>query len=226
MTDNLDYRILTFDQPTQRDFTRFVRQTFAPEDEVLLQVRANAQAHGLPAIDIRPEEGQVLQFMAMVIGARRILEIGTLAGYSAIWLARALPADGQLITLEYDPRHAQIARENFALAGLSDRVDVREGVALDTLAQMDADPTPFDLVFLDADKANNPAYLTWAIEHVRPGGLITSHNVFREGHLLDQHIDASARGMLDMLDMMTTDPRLISTIFWVGDGFATAMVRA
>ena len=220
---SLDYRILTFDPDLQRTFTRFVRQTFAQDDDVLLKVRQNTIDQGLPEISIRPEEGHMLGFLARLIGARRILEAGTLAGYSGIWLARALPDDGQLITLEMDPHHARIAREHFDLAGVGEQVTIVEGEAHHTLAQADLGE-PFDMVFLDADKEGYPDYLTWCLEHVRPGGLITGHNAFREGKILKTPPDQKSRATLELLHTMATHPRLTGTIIPVGDGIAAAIV--
>lgn len=221
---NLDYRILTFDPEVQRRFTRYIRQTFAHDDDALLRVRQNTIAQGLPEISIRPEEGHILGFLARLIGARRILEIGTLAGYSGIWLARALPEDGQLITLELDPRHAQIAREHFDLAGVGDRVTLIEGDAHHMLAGAGLGDEPFDMVFLDADKEGYLDYLAWSMEHVRPGGLITGHNAFREGKLLETPPDQKSGATLDMLHTLATHPRLMGTIIPVGDGIAAALV--
>lgn len=154
----LDDRILTFAPDVQRRLTQSIRQWFAPEDRILQTVRTNTVAHGLPEIQIRPEEGQMLQFLAAIIGARRILEIGTLAGYSGIWLARGLPPGGRLVTLELDPRHAQIARQHFALAGVSDRVEIVEGDAAASLERL-GQAEPFDMVFIDANKEANSDYL-------------------------------------------------------------------
>jgi caffeoyl-CoA O-methyltransferase len=224
MIPSRDDRILTFDPDVQRRLTQYVRQWFAPEDDALLTVRRRTVEQGLPVIQIRPEEGQMLQFLAALIGARRILEIGTLAGYSGIWLARGLPADGKLTTLERDPRHAQIAREHFALAGVADRVEIIEGEALHTLAQL-AQDKPFDMVFIDADKESYPDYLTWTVEHVRPGGLITAHNAFRSGQLTGVHPDEKVIRTRQMLETMARHPRLLPTIVPVGDGIAAAMVK-
>jgi caffeoyl-CoA O-methyltransferase len=224
MESSLDYRILTFQPDTQRSLVQYVRQWFAPEDEVLQAVRRNTVQQGMPEIQIRPEEGQMLQFLAALIGARRILEIGTLAGYSGIWLARGLHDGGTLTTLEFDPKHARVAREHFRLAGVADRVQIIEGEAHHTLAQMNG-AAPFDMVFIDAEKEGYPAYLAWAVEHVRPGGLITVHNAFRSGKLTDEHPDEKAAPTRQMLEMMAHHPRLISTIVPVGDGIAAAMVK-
>lgn len=228
MTDSMEQswltaRILTFEPHQQQRLTAYVRQLFAPEDDVLQQVRQNTVDHDLPVIQIRPEEGQMLHFLARVIGAQRILEIGTLAGYSGIWLARALDDQGQLITLERDPRHAAVAREHFALAGLSDRVQVREGEALHALDELSHEP-PFDMVFIDANKDAYPQYLAWALDHVRPGGLITAHNAFQGGAIVENDGSEAVVAIRDMLAAMANHPRLTGTIIPVGDGLAAAIV--
>ncbi len=216
-----DFRILTFEPEVQRQLTLFVRAMFAPEDAILQTVRQHTSERGLPQIAIRPEEGQMLYFLASLIGARRILEIGTLAGYSGIWLARALPKDGELVTLELDPKHAQVAREHFALAGLAERVHIVEGKAMHTLTHALADAR-FDMVFVDADKTGYPEYLAWSVEHVRPGGLIAAHNAFRDGHLFTE--DPRSLATRKMLEAMAAHERLLSTIIPVGDGIAVAQV--
>ncbi len=226
MAQLLDDRILVFDPAVQRDLVRFVRGLFAVEDDVLLAVRQNTHDRGLPEIQIRPEEGQMLQFLAQVIGARRILEIGTLAGYSGIWLARGLPEGGTLTSLEMDPRHAQIAREHFARAGVADRVTIIEGEAHRTLTRLAGEP-PFDMVFIDADKESYPDYLAWVVDHVRPGGLITAHNAFRSGLLVSSdEPDEKVSATRVFLNALAAHDRLISTIIPVGDGIAAAIVRA
>ncbi|MBN1963505.1 MAG: O-methyltransferase [Anaerolineae bacterium] len=216
---------MAFDPDVTRALVGYVRQWFAPEDDVLAAASRNLLANGLPEAHIRPEEGQMLYFMASLIGARRILELGTLAGYSGIWLARALPADGSLTTLEVNSLHARLAREHFRLAGVADRVEVIEGAALDSLARLDGGE-PFDMVFIDADKPNYPAYLDWSVQNVRPGGLITAHNAFRSGQLVDPNSnDAQVEGTRVFLRQMAAHPRLTSTIIPVGDGIAAAVVK-
>ena len=215
---------MVFYPPVQRELTRLVRGLFAVEDDALHRVRQNTRDLGLPEMQIRPEEGQMLQFLAQVIGARRILELGTLAGYSGIWLARGLPDDGLLTTLEVDARHAQIARDHFALAGVAERVTIIEGPALETLARLESAP-PYDMVFLDADKENHPAYLDWAIEHVRSGGLITAHNAFRGGLMVTGGADGKVAATREFLRAMAAHERLTGTIIPVGDGIAAAIVR-
>lgn len=153
----------------------YVNRHFAPEDEALQRADQGSAAKGLPQIAIEPMEGRLLQLLVRIAGARRAVEFGTLGGYSAIWIARGLPPDGRLITLEHSPHHAQVAREHLAAAGLADRVEVREGEALDQLDALAAEG-PFDFVFIDADKASYIQYYDWAVENVRPGGVITAHN--------------------------------------------------
>ena len=216
-----DFRILTFEPEVQRQLTLFVRAMFAPEDAILQAVRQRTTERGLPQIAIRPEEGQMLQFLASLVGARRILEIGTLAGYSGIWLARALPPDGELVTLELDPKHAQVAREHFQMAGVAERVRLVEGEAMHTLTHALADAR-FDMVFVDADKTGYPDYLAWSVEHVRAGGLIAAHNAFRGGQLFAD--DPRSQATRQMLEAMAAHRRLLSTIIPVGDGIAVAQV--
>jgi predicted O-methyltransferase YrrM len=191
-------------------------------------LRANAAA-GLPAIDVSPAQGKFLHLMVKIAGARRILEIGTLGGYSTVWMAKALPPGGRFITLEYSPKHAEVARENVARAGLLDVVDVRVGAALDLLPAVDG---PFDLVFIDADKPNNPGYLDWAVRLSRPGTVIILDNVVRDGKVADaSSADASVKGSRAAFDVFRNHPRLDSTALQtVGlkgyDGFAIALVKA
>jgi caffeoyl-CoA O-methyltransferase len=220
----LSDRIQAFEPDVQHELTMYIRQWFAPEDDILLTVRRNTTDKGLPVIQIRPEEGQMLQFLAVSVGARRILEIGTLAGYSGIWLARALPEGGILTTLERDPYHATMAREHFQLAGVAPRVDLLEGDAVLTLATL-GEREPFDMVFIDADKESYPSYLAWSVEHVRPGGLITAHNAFRSGQLIAPDGDEKVLATRQFLETMARDDRLLATIIPVGDGIAAAVVR-
>jgi len=222
-TDWLD-RILTFDEATQRALTAFTRQWFAPEDDLLARVRRRTRDLGLPEIQIRPEEGQMLYFLARIIGARHILEVGTLAGYSTIWLARAVPDDGSVVTLEVEPAHARLAREHFALAGLERVIEIVEGSAHETLPVL-ARREPFDMMFIDADKTGYPAYLAWALENLPAGALIVGHNAFREGKLVSDQPDDAAIATRELLQTMARDDRLLSTIIPVGDGFAVGMIQ-
>lgn len=206
---------------------RFLEQALRLEDPVLQAALAASDAAGLPAIAVSATQGRLLQLLARQAAARRILEVGTLAGYSGIWLARALPAGGKLDTLEIDPKHAQVARANFARAGLADRVEVHVGPAIDILPRLAG---PYDLAFIDADKVSTPQYLDWAIRLSRPGGLVVIDNVVRNGAvLLAGSTDASVQGVRRALAMLGEDPRVEATaIQTVGskgyDGFALAIV--
>jgi predicted O-methyltransferase YrrM len=199
-----------------------------PLQEVL---DANAAA-GLPAIDVSPAQGKFLYLLAKAIGVRHVLEVGTLGGYSTAWLARALPADGKLVTLEIDSHHAEVARRNLEEAALAEKVEVRVGPAIDSLAALAAEPSgPFDLVFIDADKEHNADYVRAATRLARPGALIIVDNVIREGRVLDDRsADPNVIGSRRLYDMLATEPRLEATaIQTVGakkwDGFVLAVVR-
>lgn len=203
------------------------------DDPVLARALERSAEAGLPSIHVAPNQGKLLHLFARMTGARRILEIGTLGGYSTIWMARALPPDGKLVTLEMEPAYADVARANLADAGLSDRVDIRLGPALETLARMKADgEAPFDLVFIDADKPNNPGYLDGAIELSRPGTLIIGDNVVRKGAVVDEDTsDEAVQGVRRFIEAMGRHPRLTATaVQTVGskgyDGLAVALVDA
>jgi len=203
----------------------YVRNSFAAEDEVLIQIREQIPARGLPAITIRPEEGRFLQVLAAAAGALRALEIGTLGGYSTVWIARGLPEEGRLITLELNPSHGAVAREHFALAGLEDKIDLRVGNAHTLLPGLSAEG-PFDFIFIDADKTGYPAYLEWSMENLNPGGIVTAHNVFRHGDILDPEIsDAATVAVREFNQRLNSDPRLLSTIFPAGDGIGVGILR-
>ena len=204
----------------------------SPTDHALdAALAANATA-GLPAHDVSAMQGKLLALMARMIGARRILEIGTLGAYSTIWFARTLPASGKIVTVEANPAYAEVAHANIERAGLSDRVELRVGKALDVLPLLEAEAAgPFDLIFIDADKPNNPDYLRWALRLARPGTVIIGDNVVRGGAVADADSDdANVVGVRAFLDMIAADPRLDATaIQTVGekgwDGFALAVVR-
>ena len=194
-------------------------------------LEANAGA-GLPAIDVSPAQGKFLYLLAKSSGAERILEVGTLGGYSTIWLARALPAGGRVVTLEIDPHHAEVARGNLERAGVGERVEVRVGPALESLAALAQEQgAAFDFIFIDADKEHNADYVEAAIALARPGALIVVDNVVREGRILDAaSTDANIRGTRRLFDMLAEEPRLEATaIQTVGakkwDGFIVAIVR-
>jgi predicted O-methyltransferase YrrM len=210
---------------------RYFGDLLAPEDEGLSRVvEANREA-GLPTIDVPALLGKFLELMVRISGARRVLEIGTLGGYSTIWLARALPAGGRMVTLEIDPHHADIARENLQAAGVLDRVDVRVGPASDTLRALhESGEEPFDLFFLDADKKSLPQYLEWSLKLSRTGSVIIADNVVRDGKVIEpDNTDPDIQGVRRMTEMMAANPRLSATaIPTVGargyDGFAVAVV--
>jgi len=210
----------------------YIVERLVPADPVLTEVLARNQAGGLPLHDVSPTQGKFLHLLARITGAKRILEIGTLGAYSTIWLARALPEGGRVVTLEYDPHHAEIARSNIELAGFSHLVDLRVGAALDTLPGVEADGLgPFDLVFIDADKPNNPGYLKWALRLSRPGTVIIGDNVVRNGAVVDaSSSDTRVQGVRTFFDMLAAEPRISGTALQtVGikgwDGFTIAIVQ-
>jgi len=217
-------------QPRWTQVDQYLVEQLVPQDAALLAALENNQAAGLPAIDVAPNQGKLLNLLAKMVGAKRILEIGTLGGYSTLWLARALPDDGNVITLEYEAHHAEIAAQNIRRAGLESKVTIRVGAALDTLPTL-ADAAPFDMIFIDADKRNNPAYLEWAIQYSRSGTLIIGDNVVRNGRVADGDTsDWNIQGVRDFLSQMGHDPRLDATaIQTVGakgwDGFSLALVK-
>jgi predicted O-methyltransferase YrrM len=220
---------MSLDQWTAVD--RYFSELFMPADPILEAALAASAAAGLPAIQVTPHQGKLLHLLAQVQGARRILEIGTLGGYSTIWLARALPQDGHLMTLEANPAHAAVARANLARAGLAGCVEVRLGAALASLAQLAAAGVePFDLVFIDADKPSNAEYLAWALRLSRPGTLILVDNVIRQGAVIDAASDdPNVQGVRRGNAFMAAEPRLsVTAIQTVGskgyDGFALARV--
>jgi len=217
-------------QPRWTQVDQYLVEQLVPQDAALLAALENNQAAGLPAIDVAPNQGKLLNLLAKMVGAKRILEIGTLGGYSTLWLARALPDDGKVITLEYEAHHAEIAAQNIRRAGLESKVTIRVGAALDTLPTL-ADAAPFDMIFIDADKRNNPAYLEWAIQYSRSGTLIIGDNVVRNGRVADGDTsDWNIQGVRDFLSQMGSAPRLDATaIQTVGakgwDGFSLALVK-
>jgi predicted O-methyltransferase YrrM len=209
----------------------YINDQLIPPDSALEFTRQAATAAGLPDIAVTPSQGKLLHLLARSQNARNILEIGTLAAYSTIWLARALPADGRLITLEFDPKHAKVARANIAHAGLSSKIDLREGPALDTLPKIAAENhPPFDFIFIDADKENNAAYFEWALKLSRPGSMIFVDNVIRDGEVADAKTkDPMVQGVRRLNEMLAKEKRVIATtIQTVGskgyDGFTLALV--
>jgi predicted O-methyltransferase YrrM len=210
---------------------RYIDDRLLTSDTVLESVLEASAAAGLPPIAVSPSQGKFLFIMAKAIGAKRILELGTLGGYSGVWLARALPPDGRLVTLEAATTHAEVARRNFERAGLADVVDLRVGQALDVLPQLEIDGSgPFDFAFIDADKGHYPEYVDWAIRLCRPGALIVADNVVRDGAVIDAaSVDLSVHGVRKFMDRLGSDRTVAATVIQtVGtkgyDGFAVILV--
>lgn len=205
----------------------YIEDRLVGEDEALSAAIRESAAAGLPAIAVSAAQGKLLHLLALSIGARRILEIGTLGGYSAIWMARALPAGGKLVSLEIDPRNAEVAGRNIARAGLSDRVEILVGPAISRLPDLQG---PFDLAFIDADKESNAAYFDHAVHLSRPGGVIVVDNVVRNGALIDPGGNSMVQGVRRMMDAIHSDKRVTATaVQTVGtkgyDGFLMAVVK-
>jgi len=210
---------------------RYFGDLLAPEDKALTASKDANREAGLPSIDVPALMGKFLELMVRISGSRRILEIGTLGGYSTIWMARALPSGGVVVTLEIDPAHAEIARQNLKKAGVLDRVEVCVAAARDSLRKLaEHRSEPFDLIFIDADKKSMPEYLEWSLKLSRPGTVIIADNVVRDGKVIEpDNPDPDIQGVRRMTEMMAADPRLIATaIPTVGargyDGFAVALV--
>lgn len=207
-----------------QELADYIASTYAKEDEILARIRRQITERGLPAIMLKAEEAAFLRFLAAAIRARNILEIGTLGGYSGVWLARALPSgEGSLTTIDINPQHAAVAREHFELAGVEDQVNVMVGDAheiLPTLSQQD----PFDLVFLDADGRGYMEYLDWALDNVRPGGMIAAHNAFAYGGRVinEDDPDPVVQSRRAFNRRLSQEPGLVATIFPAGDGISIA----
>lgn len=220
-------------QEVWEEVDRYLVDTLKLEDADLDSIQAAADVAGLPPIQVSAPQGKFLEMIAMLTGAKNILEIGTLGGYSTIWLARGMVHGGKLITLELEQKHAEVAVANFERAGLEDRIEIRQGAALDTLPALAKEGAgPFDLVFIDADKANIPAYFEWAMKLSRPGAIVIVDNVVREGAVVDAaSTDSAVKGVRRLNEMMASDSRVISTVLQtVGvkgyDGFAIAIVNS
>lgn len=205
----------------------YVLELFGEVDPVLTELRREIARQGLPEIHISPQLGRLLEVLLATAGARRVLEIGTLGGYSALWMARALPADGRLVTLEIDPSRAAFARRFIEKAGRSGVIEIRVGDARETLAAMVKEAIqPFDAAFIDADKESYVEYLDRSLELVRPGGLILADNAFRDGRVLDPDPDPATRGILAYNERVATDDRLASTVIPIRDGLAVSVIRS
>ena len=211
----------------------YIKEKMIPADAVLSAAQQNGIEAGLPPIAVSPAQGKLLYLLARMCGAKNVLEIGTLAGYSTIWMARTLPAGGRVITLELDAKHAEVSRKNFAMAGLAGSIEVRLGSALDSLPKLVEERRgPFDLIFIDADKTNIPAYFDWSLKLSRPGTVIVVDNIIRDGKVIDgDSKDPNIQGVRQFNDLLATDKRVSATeIQTVGekgyDGFALLVVNA
>jgi predicted O-methyltransferase YrrM len=211
---------------------QYINDQLVPSDPVLDAALDACTAAELPAISVTPSLGKLLQLLARLVDAKNILEIGTLGGYSTIWLARALPAGGRVITLEADAKHAKVACKNIARAGLADVVELREGKALDTLPELAAEGLEaFELIFIDADKSNNPHYFDWALRLSHKGTLIIVDNVVRDGAVIEaDSTDPNIQGVRRLFEILAAEPRVVSTALQtVGskgyDGFVIALVK-
>jgi predicted O-methyltransferase YrrM len=220
-------------QETWDRVDRYFSELLAPsaQDDAFDAALAANQKADLPPIDVTRLQGKFLDLLVRIIGARRVLEIGTLGGYSTLWIANALQEGGSVVTLEFEPLHAKVARENIRKAGMADRVDVRVGAAIDTLPALEeAGVAPFDLIFIDADKESYPEYLEWSLKLSRPGTLIVADNVVRDGMVADADChDPRVQGVQRFTELLAAEPRLSATVLQtVGakgyDGFALAVV--
>lgn len=211
---------------------RYTEGLLIPGDTVLESILTNNRKSGLPPIDVTPSQGKLLQLLIQMKGAERILEIGTLGAYSTIWMARALPAGGKVVTIELEPYHAKVAQQNIRTAELEDQIELRVGSALEQLDTMKKEGTPaFDFIFIDADKPNNPHYLEWALAFSHPGTVIIGDNVIREGKVIDEHeTDPRVIGVRTFFELISDDPRISATaVQTVGskgyDGFVIGIVK-
>ena len=226
--ENAELSRLQQETATRKNIEEEITRTFAAEDDGLKHALQAAKQAGLPEIQISPLQGKLLQLLAVAGNAQKILEIGSLGGYSGIWLARALPARGKFITLEINPTHAELVRNAFIHAGVSDRAEVRVGKALDLLPQLEHE-APFDLIFIDADKPPYPQYLEWALQLSRPGSIIVADNCIRGGKGFEDPQDEYSTGIVAYNNHIASDPRLISLALAMDDdfmdGFAISVVR-
>jgi caffeoyl-CoA O-methyltransferase len=212
------------DEALREKLNEYITELYAPEDDGLKHILAETERNNMPDIGLLPFEGRLLQFLAEMIGAKKIVEIGTLAGYSGTWMARALPADGKLFTVEVSSKHAAVARANFEHAGVGDKVEVRQGDAHDILSKL-SNQAPFDMVFIDANKDSYPFYLDWAVDNVRIGGLIAAHNALRGGKVVMPD-DEGDTGMDAFNRRIAAHPQLSSYLIGVGDGMAVAIRKS
>lgn len=204
-------------------FEDLIGELFAQDDDILKQVHIEAQKADMPAISIDPQDGALLQFLLRSINAKTIVEIGTLAGYSGIWMTRALPENGKLYTIDSSTKHIAVAQANFERANLSDKVDIVQGNALEVLHKIEPKGA-FDFVFIDADKPNYINYLNWAVDNLRSGGMIAAHNAYRNGRVMNPEADDD-KAMRQFLDALASNDRLQSMIIPLGDGMAVGLKK-
>lgn len=204
----------------------YVRTLFAQEDDTFTGIRERTVAAGLPQIMIRPEEGRFLEFLSTVVGAKNVLEIGTLGGYSGSWIIRGLAVGGRLLTIESDPQRARVAMDNFHFAGLADHVEVRVGDAHEMLEEVSAEG-PFDLIFIDAEKEGYPDYYSWAVKNLVPGGILAAHNALSHGAVADPEDQRERTLALRAFnERLAADPQFVSMIFPAGDGIAFGLKKS
>ena len=204
------------------ELEQYLGERYWQEDDLLREVRADIAARG-PQIQVSAEAGRLLALLVRAAGAARVLEVGTLFGYSGIWIARELPEDGQLDTIEIEQLHADAAEHWFERAGLADRVTVHRGAGIDVLATL---PGPYDVAFIDADKAGYPAYARLALQRLRPGGIVIADNAIRRGRIVEAGISADDDGIRELHDLLAGDSSLVATTVPVGDGLAIAVKRS
>jgi len=210
--------------PLNKELYKYIVDTFAVEDDILKSVVTSIEKNGMPLIQVSPENGKFLQLLIKIIKAKKVLEIGTLAGYSTIWMARGLPDDGKLITLEFEQKHADVAKDNFKRAGLESKIEVISGPALDSLDKMAG--SKFDFAFIDADKVNYPAYFDKVIGMMNKGGIITADNTLRKGGVIDPNIeDEGTRAIQVFNKKVASDPRVESLLVPISDGVTVCLVN-
>ncbi len=209
--------------PLNEELYQYIVNTFAKEDEVLKSVVAETQRLEMPLIQVSPENGKFLQLLIKIIGARNVLEIGTLAGYSTIWMARGLPDNGKLVTLEFEKKHSEAARKNFVRAGLENKIEIITGPAIESLDKLKS--SKFDFAFIDADKVNYPAYFDKVIEMMNKGGLITADNTLRDGKIVDADTDEGTEAVKIYNKKVASDPRVESLLVPISDGVTVCLVK-
>lgn len=210
------------DHATQQALDHYITDLYATEDDALRAIQQSTVENDMPQISLQPHEGRLLQFLVEISRAKRAVEIGTLAGYSGTWIAQGLPDDGQLITLEVSSKHADVARQNFAAAGLTQKVEVRQGDAKQLMTALSSEG-PFDFIFVDADKDSYPQYIDWAIDNLGIGGVLAYHNALGAGRVLDPGSSDYGRNVDYCNQRIADDPSLSAYLIGVGDGLAAAL---